>query len=153
MCSKWATLPVNRLPTTQTENMYSSLRAAASNHWLACFKVFSTLSGFYWTKKVLILPYSFEHTDCFFIYCVTKHCPPFTRFSKKKKKSQKEQPCLKGNKLTRTAWISCFDSSHADIRLPEFIPLQLGKWQQNCYVARFSNSFTDLDSCHEQLKD
>lgn len=36
MCSGWATLPVNRLPTAQTENMHSSLRVAAWNHWLAC---------------------------------------------------------------------------------------------------------------------
>lgn len=40
MCPAWAALPVNRLPTAQTENMYSSLGAVVGDHWLACSKCF-----------------------------------------------------------------------------------------------------------------
>lgn len=47
MCSQWAALPVNRLPTTQTENMYSSLTAVVSNHWLPCSKCFHSPLDFF----------------------------------------------------------------------------------------------------------
>lgn len=79
MCSEWAALPVNRLPTAQTENMYSSLRAVVSNHWLACSKCFhSPLTFLKGWKKLSIL----RHT-CFLVsrqsailyLHVTKHCP------------------------------------------------------------------------------
>lgn len=57
MCSEWATLPVNRLPTAQTENMHSSLGVAASNHWLACVSTHTHTHIFFfkgWKKKLLI---------------------------------------------------------------------------------------------------
>lgn len=54
MCSAWAAFPVNRLPTAQTENMHSPLRAVVLNHWLACSKCFhSTYDVFRDRKNVL----------------------------------------------------------------------------------------------------
>lgn len=154
MCSKWASLPVNRLPTTQTENMYSFLRAAALNHWLACFKMFSTLTGFYWKKKVRILPYSSEQADAFFIYCMKKHCRPFTRFFKKKikKKSQKRSSLV----CRGINWLAQHEY-HVLIHLLQTLDyLSLYSWANGNRTAMwlgFSNSFTNLDSCHDKLKD
>lgn len=50
MCSQWEALPVHRLPTTQTENMYSSLTAVVSNHWLACSKCFHSPLDIFFSK-------------------------------------------------------------------------------------------------------
>lgn len=52
MCPAQAALTVNRLPTAQTENMYSPLRAVVSNHWLACSKCFHSPLMFLKTAEI-----------------------------------------------------------------------------------------------------
>lgn len=52
MCTLHGALPVNRMQTAQTKNMYSALRALLWNQWLACFSV-STVPGLYKEWKFL----------------------------------------------------------------------------------------------------
>lgn len=118
---------------------------------LKCFHTLRVLTN---EKEVLILAYSNKQADGFFYLLWDKTLSPFHKVLKKKQKRQKKSSLVCGgvNWLVNCpTWISYFDSSHTHITVD--YTHRVGKWQQNCYVPGFSNSFINFDSCHDKLKD